>query len=465
MTFLSKSKIVYFLAVTAIFLFASLIPQKIGEDYSFNSSDVLSEIISSTGSEDINLKQEPLYLETISDLKHKLIDQKKDFLEVNLSLMKVRLYKKGEPVRIASILTIGDPQNWGGSAAGLYKILDGHKLSFSVVSDVYMPWALHYYGKYYIHGEPYYPGGRKLISSVSGGCIRLKDKDARDIYELSEINMPVLVIDKEKDHYLFENKKLFYLPEISAKSYLAVDLDSGYVFLERDSERELPIASLTKLMTAVVVSENVDLRKYIAVQEEMLKAYGSTKGLEKGKKFRVVELFYPLLIESSNDAAEVLAGYLGRAETIEKMNEKAKAILMQKTEFVDPHGFDRRNVSSARDLFQLTRYILDVRPLIFKITKGEEVPSFGGIHFDVKNLWNKNIFIYDKSFVGGKTGYIRQSDYNGIFVFKFMTEKKDTRNIVIIILGSKNLRSDTQKIYHWIWKNYSLSPVYDTIEK
>jgi len=93
------------------------------------------------------------------------------------------------------------------------------------------------------------------------------------------------------------------------------------------------------------------------------------------------------------------------------------------------------------------------------------VPSFGGIHFDVKNLWNKNIFIYDKSFVGGKTGYIRQSDYNGIFVFKFMTEKKDTRNIVIIILGSKNLRSDTQKIYHWIWKNYSLSPVYDTIEK
>jgi len=208
MSFLRRS-VIYFLVFVFIFLFGSLIPQKVGEDYSFNSSDVLSEVFSSTSSEDINLKEAPLYLETISDLKTKFIAQKKDFLEVNLSLMKVRLYKEGKPIRVASILTIGDPQNWGGSAAGLYKILDGHKLSFSVVSDVYMPWALHYYGKYYIHGEPYYPGGRKLISSVSGGCIRLKDKDARDIYELSELNMPVLVVAKEKDQYQFENKNLF----------------------------------------------------------------------------------------------------------------------------------------------------------------------------------------------------------------------------------------------------------------
>lgn len=465
MAFLKKAKIIYFLVVAAIFLFGFLIPQKAGEHYSFNSSDFSSSIVISSSSENINLKREPLYLETISDIKHKFIAQKKDFLEVNLSLMKVRLYKEGKPIRVASILTVGDPHSWGGSPVGIYKILGGSKLNFSVVSDVYMPWTLHYYGKYYIHGEPYYPGGKKLISSVSGGCIRLKDKDARDIYELSDLNMSVLVIDKERDNYQFENKELFFLPAISARSYLVADLDSGYVFLEKDSERELPIASLTKLMTAIVVSENVDLRKKITVQEEMLKAYGSTKGIEKGKKFRVVELFYPLLVESSNDAAEVLAGYLGRAETIEKMNKKAKAILMQKTKFVDPHGFDRRNVSSARDLFQLARYILNAKPPIFKITKGEKVPSFGEIHFDVKDLWNKNIFIYDKSFVGGKTGYIRQSDYNGIFVFKFMTEKKETRNIVIILLGSKDLRTDTQKIYRWIWKNYSLLPVYDIIEE
>ena len=464
MSFLRRS-VIYFLVFILIFLFGSLIPQKVGEDYSFNSSDVLSEVLSSTSSEDINLKKAPLYLETISDLKPKFIAQKKDFLEVNLSLMKVRLYKEGKPIRVASILTIGDPQNWGGSAAGLYKILDGHKLSFSVVSDVYMPWALRYYAKYYIHGEPYYPGGRKLISSVSGGCIRLKDKDARDIYELSELNMPVLVIAKERDQYRFESKNLFSQPEISARSYLVADLDSGFVFLQKDIQKELPIASLTKLMTAVVVSENVDLRQYITVNKTMLEAYGSTEGLREGKKFRPVELFYPLLIESSNDAAEVLAGYLGRAQTIEKMNEKAKSILMKNTEFVDPHGFDYRNISTAQDLFQLARYISNTRPLLWEITKAKEVPSFGEVHFKIEDLWNKNIFIYDKSFVGGKTGYIKQSGYNGIFVFRFMTDTGKIRNIAIILLDSRNLRADTQRIYRWIWKNYSLSPFYGILKE
>lgn len=403
---------------------------------------------------------EPFYLKTVSDIKNDFILNSKSFLEINLSAMRVRLYRDGGLLREVPILAKGDPQGWGGSALGLYKIISGNKLSYSIVSEVYMPYALHYYGKYYLHGEPYYPGGKKLISSVSGGCIRLSDKDAKDIYELTELDMPVLVIGKEKDYYQFTNKNLSEFPEVSAKSYLVADLDSGFAFAEKNSKEQLPLASLNKLMTAVVVAENVDLRKSILVKPEMLEAYGSTKGLEAGKSFRVVELFYPLLIGSSNDAAEVLSGFLGRTKTIEMMNEKARAILMENTQFVDPHGFDLKNVSTAQDLFQLARYVLDARPLLLEITKSKIVRSFGEVRFEIKELWNKNVFFNDPNFVGGKTGYLAQPKNNALFIFKFLTEDERSRDIVIILLGSDDNKTDTQKIYKWLQENYSLSPAF-----
>lgn len=405
-----------------------------------------------------NHKKEPFYLKTISDIRDDFISDGKSFLEVNFSKMKVKLYQDGKPIREVQILARGDPQGWGGSAVGIYKILSGNKLSYSIVSEVYMPFALHYYGKYYIHGVPYYPGGQKRITTITGGCIQLSDKDAKEIYELTELDMPVLVIDKEKDYYQFSEENLSDFPEVSAKSYLVADLDSGFVFSEKNSQEKLPLASLTKLMTATVIAENVDLRKSIWVKPEMLEVYGSTKGLEAGKSFRVVELFYPLLIGSSNDAAEALSGFLGRTRTIEMMQEKAKAILMENTEFVDSHGFDFKNVSTAQDLFRLARYITEARPLLWEITKGKEVPSFGEVRFDIKELWNKNVFINDPNFVGGKTGYTVPAKNTAIFIFKFNTSDEKTRDIVIILLGSEDNKTDTQKIYKWLQENYSLSP-------
>lgn len=423
---------------------------------------VLSEIISIYSSPIIEIKipagkpkKEPVYLKLFDDIKTEMITKENDFLEINLSEMKVRIYRKGLLEKEVSILKKGDVQEWGGSAVGLYKIMSGNKLSFSLVAEVYMPYALRYYGKYYIHGEPYYPGGQKTQYDISGGCISFKDEDAKIIYELSEINMPVLVIDKERDDYKYEAKKETNFPEISAQSYLAADLDSGYVFSEKNSDLQYPLASLTKLITATVVAENVDLRNYILVGKEMLDAgYGSTEGLEAGKSFRVSELFYPLLIESSNDAAEVLSHFLGRAKTIKLMNEKSKAILMKNTNFIDPSGYDPENVSTAKDLFYLARYVFNVRPPFLEISKGNEVLSFGEVGFDIKKLWNKNVFIDDPTFLGGKTGYTKAAKQTAIFIFRFLDKNNTERHVAIILLGSDSIESDTQKIYIWLQDNY-----------
>lgn len=382
----------------------------------------------------------PFYLKMISDVKDEFIAGGKNFLEVNLSAMLIRLYRDGKSVKEWPILKKGNPQEWGGSPLGLYKILSAQKLGFSTIADAFMPYALNYYGKYYIHGEPYYANGKLWLAAATGGCIQLHDKDAKDVYGLVNADTPILVLDRERDYYVFSRKNLSDFPEISAKSYLVADLDSGFVFAEKDSQEQLPIASLAQLMTAVVVAENVDLRKDILV--------------ESGERLSVIELFYALLMESSSDAAEVLSRFLGKAKTVAMMNEKARAILMEKTEFADPRGSDYRNVSNVIDLFRLAGYITSSRPLLLEITKGKEVKNFGGFSFNAKETSDKNIFADNPNFLGGNAGCTAQFNCNALFVFRFPTGDERARDTVIILLGSKDEKIDSQKIYQWLLGGY-----------
>lgn len=405
--------------------------------------------ISALKTSDALPEETPYYLEDLTKIKENLLLNEVSFLEIHLSDMKIRIYKMGILEKEAPILAKGDEQEWGGTPAGLYKLMDKNRLAFSSISKVYMPYSLHFYGTYYIHGEPYYPGGEPLISDISGGCIRLSNRNAKIIYEGTEKGMPVLVIDKENDDYKYQTTRPAQKePEVSAKNYLAADLDSGFVFMEKNPQAEVPIASLTKLMTAIVVSESINRRRSILVKSWMLEAYGSTQGLEAGEWFRFVELLYPLLIESSNDAAEVLTYFLGREKTIRLMNEKTKAILMEKTSFIDPSGLGAENVSTAQDLFYLARYVLNTRFPFLKISKGEKVVSFGEVRFDVQNLKNKNIFAENPDFIGGKTGFITASKYVGLFIFEI-----EERKIAIILLGSptlNDLEKDAQNILNWL---------------
>ncbi len=396
----------------------------------------------------------PYYLEDFTHIKNDLINNETSFLEINLAEMNIGIYQNGSLDKEVPILTKGDPQGWGGTAAGLYKIINGNTSGFSVIAQAYLPYSLHFYGKYYLHGEPYYADGSKLVSDFSGGCLRLTNNDAKDIYELTEIEMPVLVIDKVNDNYTYKNQDITPLSDISARNYLIGDLDSGFVFTAKNPKKQSPIASITKLMTAIIIAENIDLRKSIEITKIMLSGYGSTEGLEEGKRFRVVELFYPLLIESSNDAAEALSYFLGREKTLQLMREKAKSIQMQDTDFADPSGYDSGNISTAQDLFYLARYVLNNRPPLLEITKGNKVSSFGEVAFDVKNLWNKNLFIDDPTFVGGKTGYTIPASSTAIFIFRLTDKENEERNIAITLLGSENVKADTQKIYTWLQKNY-----------
>ena len=232
---------------------------------------------------------------------------------------------------------------------------------------------------------------------------------------------------------------------------------SGQVLLDKNSDRVLPIASITKLMTAVVVAENIDLRKSITVSQEMVdEGYGDTEGLNIDQDYKVVELMYPLLTESSNDSAEALAGFLGKDRTISLMNKKAKDIFMKSSNFTDPSGYDEGNMSSARDLFLLGRYILNNRKPILDLTSGKNVVTFGEIKFSLNKLKNKNEFVGNSAFLGGKTGFTDGSKNTGLFVFKVKTEAGEDRQIGVAVLRSESLKKDTTEILNWVEDVYGV---------
>ena len=101
------------------------------------------------------------------------------------------------------------------------------------------------------------------------------------------------------------------MPSILAPIYLAADLQNNHVFTSKDSTKEVPIASITKLMTALVTTEYINLDNTATVPKEAI-IYTSKARLKPGMKLTIYQLLFPLLMESSNEAAETIARYYGR---------------------------------------------------------------------------------------------------------------------------------------------------------
>jgi hypothetical protein len=409
-------------------------------------------LTSSVGSPKIEFKYgeqlalaNPVFFEKV---KNQFVSDKVNFIEVDLSKMKVRLYKEGVVLKEFPVLTKGRPGSWWETPAGLYKINKKDKLHFSGMGHVYMPWSLAFQGNFYIHGWPYYPDGKPVASTYSGGCVRLADESAKEIFDFAEVGTPILLHEEDfkSDNFTYESKK----PILSAKHYLVADLLNNFVLLKSDGD-SAPVASITKLMTALVATEYINLDNEATVPKEAI-VFTSKPRLVEGEKVSIYQLLFPLLLESSNEAAETIARFYGRSNFIEKMNEKAISIGMTSTKFEDASGALSGNVSTVDDLFMLAKYIYNNRSFIFNLSSGKlKVSAYGESYF--KNLSNLNDFSEDKNFFGGKVGKTTVAMETGLFVFK-LNIKGEERPIVVIVLGSENRKLDTENILNYIKSNY-----------
>jgi D-alanyl-D-alanine carboxypeptidase len=265
-------------------------------------------------------------------------------------------------------------------------------------------------------------------------------------------------LSKEKINDLYLNSDNF----LSA----FVNLDEGkeIVLSEKKSNEVIPIASLSKLMAAVVALENYNLDDEVKISASAVSTYSTAGGLREGEVISVRDLLYVTLIESSNDGAEALAEKMGRSEFILKMNKKAAELGMKNTWYINPTGLDvfedvlekevqEYNVSTPSDMEKLVVYILKNQSLIPEILSNSEktIKSKSGV---VHNLKNTNILLKENSsYLWGKTGYTKEA--NGCIILILKSYASDQNGYIInVITGADDRFSEARKLNAWLQDSF-----------
>ncbi|MFH0890955.1 MAG: L,D-transpeptidase family protein [Candidatus Liptonbacteria bacterium] len=382
-------------------------------------------------------------------VKEDFITNEASFIEADLSAMKLNVYQGGKSVLQVDIKTKGREGSWWETPAGLYKIGNKEKNHYSSFGRVYMPWSMPFQGNFFIHGWPYYKNGTPVSSDYSGGCIRLTTADAEKVFTAATVGMPVLVY---KEEFKGDNFGLrLQSPEVQASAYLVSDLNSNFVLAENNLSDPLSIASITKLMTAAVAVEYINMEKEITITPSMLVATSKPR-LKTGQKISLYNLLPLLLMESSNEAAEAIAAFLGRSRFVDLMNHKASAIGMNKAYFKDPSGQDAGNIASPEDLFALARYLYHNRRFVLDATAGKIGHGVYGslVYADLKNF---NAFSDDERFMGGKVGKTDEAGKTMLVILNLSFGGTE-RPIVIILLNTQDYILEGKKLADWAQAAY-----------
>ncbi len=238
-------------------------------------------------------------------------------------------------------------------------------------------------------------------------------------------------------------------PEITASAYLVGDLDTGEVIESQAAGEIYPIASISKLMTALVSVETIDQYSQVSVPKLAVETLGEQGSLRSGEILSASDLLHALLLESSNDAAEALAAFAGRADFIKNMNNRAESLGLSGTSFSDPSGLSSGNKSTAYDLFKLFQYLRENSPEIVKITDKKSYKS-------KKHTWyNNNKFINDRLYAGGKNGYTSEAKHTLLTTFELPLSDSSYRNIAIVLLQADKTEKDTRDILFYLLRNIS----------
>ena len=249
--------------------------------------------------------------------------------------------------------------------------------------------------------------------------------------------------------------------EITARSAISVLLKENgeeRVLFENASHKILPVASLTKLMTAWVVLQHYDLSKEIVISKSAANQYGEIGKLQEGESFPTEYLLYPLLMESSNGAAFALSNdYEGMTEKdfVKLMNSEAEKMGLRDTFFDNPSGLDpeesktEMNYSSTADFIAFSKKLLG-EPLIWEILSLPRYSLYGPELVNSNKLLLEDSAYWQDKIIGGKTGY---TSLAGGCLFLVTKAPKDQGILINIILGAngrENRFDEMKKMVEWI---------------
>lgn len=245
-------------------------------------------------------------------------------------------------------------------------------------------------------------------------------------------------------------------PQISAKSALVYDLTNEELVYEKNPDEELPMASLTKIMTAIVAIENKrEDDRYIVYPENLVGE--NVMGLSSGEVMSLEDLLYGVFMYSANDAAEVLAkNTLGRDNFIKAMNDKAKSLGLKNTNFTNPTGLegDGNQFTTAYDLLVISRHAVTNFPEIIKASSTARyyIPETAD-HFAYDMYNQTNLITSYPGVKGLKDGYTPEA---GLCLVTYLDY--EGHKLIGIILGSGNRRQEMKDLLDFSLKTQGVTP-------
>lgn len=253
-------------------------------------------------------------------------------------------------------------------------------------------------------------------------------------------------------------------PKLNVRVGLIFDRNSKTILYEKNGLKQVPMASTTKIMTAIVVLENSNLNDVVTISKKAAGTGGSRLGLKINDKITVHDLLYGLMLKSGNDAAVALAEHVGGGIEgfAEMMNKKASEMGLVNSHFVTPHGLDQdKHYTTAYELACMADYALNI-------------PKFK----EIVNSKSYNITINARSSLIGNTNELLGS-LNGVYGVKtgftngagrcLVTAcKRDDLDIITVVLGAdtKKIRTlDSIKLIEYAYKNYEVIDIEKNIKE
>lgn len=243
-------------------------------------------------------------------------------------------------------------------------------------------------------------------------------------------------------------------PQPDANAAVVYHLETGRYLYEKNADTKVPIASLTKLLSALVVQDLFDPQEVVAVASGSVRVDGQRQTLYDGERVMVRDLVSMMLVESSNDAAYALAGYAKSrgVDFVAQLNTKAYVLGMRDCLFTDPAGLDDNAYCTARDLVRLVRAALRTAPQLWPVMATKELTvrsADGRIAHTLKST--DDLLGQFPGIVGGKTGNTDGALGCLILVVK-IPGNNDT--LVSIVLGSRARFGDTKALIDWTVRAY-----------
>ncbi|MCM3566741.1 D-alanyl-D-alanine carboxypeptidase family protein [Neobacillus mesonae] len=245
---------------------------------------------------------------------------------------------------------------------------------------------------------------------------------------------------------------------VSAASAVLIEQKSGRVLYEKEAYTKRRIASITKIMTAILAIESGKMDQTVTVSENAARTEGSSVYLKPGQKIKLEDLVYGLMLRSGNDTAVAIAEYVGGSVEgfAYLMNQKAKEIGMLNTHFANPHGLDdhENHYSTAYDMAILTRYAMQNKT--YQKIAGTKVHRAPNPNEDWDYVWkNKNRLLTKYKYAtGGKTGFTKRAKRTLV-----TTASKGDMDLIAVTLNAPDDWNDHISMYDYGFKNYDMAEV------